>query len=291
MKQFFKALSVLSVLIMISSCSDDIDPIRNLDMKELTDVAKDGGYVDNIYSDAGDQTEEPFKNADDEKYSGKKVSSISLYGPEISFSPGTDGTYSDTAYIITVDFGDGIYGRYGWKRAGKLIISVEGRFLKTGSKRTINFENYYVNDNKVEGYHKITNLGFDSLDMAYKYNIKVENGLITKRDGNTISYSSERIRKWIAGYETMLDWTDDIYLISGNYTGVSTKNVDFSAEITSDVKFYTNCKFIQDGVVLYEIGDNPNIIIDYGYGNDSDCDANASMTINGNTFPYTMIGY
>jgi hypothetical protein len=276
--------------VFLFSCSKELDTIERLDVEEVMKVAKDAGWVDQLYNDAGEQTDEAFMSKDEENY-GTKKSELINYGPTITVSPGEDGTYADTAYIITIDFGTGITSLNGWVRKGKIIVDVEGRFMKQGSKRTISYDNYYVNNNKLEGIHTVVNRGYSDLESAYLYDIEVVSGVVTKSDGGVIEYSSKRQRKWTSGYETLLDWTDDVYLISGTYEGISSDQVPYNAEITSDIQIFTNCRYVQEGVVLYNIGDNPDIIIDYGYGNDGSCDDNASLTINGYTYPYTMLGW
>ncbi len=183
--------------------------------------------------------------------------------------------------VLTIDFGDtnclGNDGRY---RRGKIIISFTGRYWHPGTIITTTFDEYYVNDNQVEGTKVVTNNGFnDSGNMNWDIAV---NGIITLADGGgTISWNAQRGREWIDGIQTPFNRWDDIYLITGQATGERANGIHWTRDITSPLRVELACRFIVSGTVEITPEGKPVRILDYG---DGSCDNEATVTVNGNTY-------
>ena len=107
---------------------------------------------------------------------------------------------------------------------------------------------------------------------------KIEvDGSVTTPEGQIITRTSTREREWVEGLETPLYFWDDVFSITGTASGVNSKGVAYTAEITSPLIKARNCRWIQEGV-LSIVTDANTEVIDYGEGI---CDNVAMATVNG----------
>jgi hypothetical protein len=175
--------------------------------------------------------------------------------------------------VVTIDFGDGCEDRLGNVRKGKIIVTVTGKYKEEGSTRSITFEDYYVNDNKVEGEKVITNTGRE--DGLLVFSIELTNGKIIRADGAVIERNASKTRTWAEGEETPARW-DDVFVINGTVNKVNKNGVNVTKTITDLVRA-RNCRFPLSGIVeITTDDDRPVAVIDYGEG---ECDKWATVTV------------
>jgi hypothetical protein len=180
---------------------------------------------------------------------------------------------------LTIDFGEeNCLCRDGKYRRGQIIITFTGRYRQPGTVITTNFEGYYVNDNSVDGQKVVTNMGENDNGNMY-FTIVVE-GIIEKEDGSSFSWNSTRVREWIQGSDTGNPW-DDIFLITGTATGTRPNGLTWENEIILPLRVELACRFIVSGSIELRPQGRPVKLLDYGDGN---CDNEATVTINGETF-------
>ncbi|HEY2727070.1 MAG TPA: hypothetical protein VGI61_07860, partial [Parafilimonas sp.] len=123
---------------------------------------------------------------------------------------------------LIIDFGTAnclcLDGKY---RRGKILVAYTGLYRDSGSTHTISFDNYYVNNYKVDGTQTVINNGLN-IGGNITFSIQV-NSTITDTSGNTLTYTSERTREWVAGEGTngILGWHDDVYSITGTASGTA----------------------------------------------------------------------
>lgn len=163
--------------------------------------------------------------------------------------------------IITVNFGDGIEGRDGITRKGKLIIESTNWYRVAHSVHATSFENYYQNNNKIEGTHIATNLGL--VDGFLNYDVEVKNGKLTTPEGKVILYTQQTTRTWIAGDDTPLYIWDDEYELDGSQTGVSSKGVNYTLQITEPLYFIMLPRSVESGKMDVTVEGLQDIEIDY----------------------------
>ena len=244
-------------------------------------------------------TENDFSATKDDAFAEATFDNVTSIGDE-AYTLSTSGTYKSTEgriflsdcatvtidttgfpRVMTIDFGDtnclGNDGRY---RRGKIIISFTGRYWHPGTIITTTFDDYYVNDNQVEGSKVVTNNGFnDSGNMNWDIAV---NGIITLADGEgTISWNSQRNREWIEGISTPFNRWDDIYLITGQATGERANGLHWTRHITNPLRVELACRFIVSGTMEITPEGRPVRILDFG---DGSCDNEATVTVNGNTY-------
>lgn len=213
-----------------------------------------------------------------------------------NFSMRTDGTASayellsqcatvthdtvSTPRALTIDFGASNClcndGRY---RRGKILVTYTGRYFENGSVRTITFDNFYRNDNKVEGTRIVTNNGLNNAGQ-YSWTITANNMKITRTDGTFHSWSSTRTRTMIAGQSTPLIWSDDEYSITGSASGTNRNGIAYTANITTPLHRAMSCRWIDTGVITISPTGKAERELDYGNGN---CDDEATIRVGSRT--------
>lgn len=127
------------------------------------------------------------------RVSAEKETFESTYGTIITLTKNGDGTGN-----IVIDFGSDATGPDNRVRKGKVLIAYSGRYRTHNSQQVITFDNYFVNDNKVEGKKTLLTT-IDNSSTAYPLfftSIKVEGGKITWRDGKVTEWVSDRVRKY-----------------------------------------------------------------------------------------------
>lgn len=260
---------MIGTVFLISSCKKDTT--TDNDFSATKDDAFAEATFDNVTSIA------------DEAYTLSTSGTYKSTEGRVFLSDCATVTIDTTGFprILTIDFGDtnclGNDGRY---RRGKIIISFTGRYWHPGTIITTTFDNYYVNDNQVEGSKVVTNNGFnDSGNMNWDIAV---NGIITLADGGgTISWNSQRNREWIEGINTRFNRWDDIYLITGQATGERANGLHWTRHITNPLRVELACRFIVSGTVEITPQGKPVRILDFG---DGSCDNEATVTVNGNTY-------
>ena len=179
---------------------------------------------------------------------------------------------------IVIDFGAGCTGRDGKTRKGKVINIYTGPMLLPGNSSTTTFENHYINDTHVEGTHISTNA---STDNGIKFINKIIDGKVTKANGDYILKNSEKTLALVEGMLTPLNPLDDVFKITGNATGTTSKSgttLDWSHNITEPLIRKASCRWIVKGIVEIKKGTAPVATLDYGPGS---CDNQAVITVNG----------
>lgn len=267
----YTTIAILAILgLMITSCN------KNEDLSsEQTAVAQDDAMAENLFDEVSDIADEAYnisigqlKSTDDhERLFLGDCATVTL-----------DTTVMPR--VLTIDFGtENCLCNDGKYRRGKIIISFTGRYRHIGTVITHSFENYYVNDNNVEGTKVLTNMGFNENENLY-FTIEVV-GVIHKADnGGTLSWNSSRVREWVEGIETF-QRRDDVYLITGTADGIRPDGSIWETEIMSALRVELNCRYIVSGTVEIRPENQPVRLLDFGEG---ECDNIATVTVNGETF-------
>jgi len=183
-----------------------------------------------------------------------------------------------------IDFGTGCVGKDGRTRKGKIIIEYSNRLILPGAVATTVFDGYYVNGLKVEGTHTITN---QSSQSELKFNVTVA-GTLTKENGNSSVWNSDRTLTMVEGLSTPLNPSDDIYSLTGTANGVVTRDSkvhEWSAQIINPLIKKYSCQWLVQGTINFKKGSQVYGSIDYGSG---ECDDQATLSVNGQTAIITL---
>lgn len=192
-------------------------------------------------------------------------------------------TRDSVNHIITYDFGTGCTGRDGRVRSGQVIVNYTGNgYFDPGATWTVTFNNFYVNNNHVEGTRTVVNNGLNTSGNM-TWTIQATSMRITRPDGTWRSWDSQRTREMIGGAGDTL-WVNDVYKINGTSTGTNSAGQTFSTTMTDIIRDHS-CRWITSGIMVHSPSGRPSTTIDFGNGT---CDNTATATRNGITRTITL---
>ncbi len=178
---------------------------------------------------------------------------------------------------ITIDYGTGFVGKRGNTLKGKLMITLSDRMYKAGSVRTVTYDNFYVNDNKIMGSKKITNNGLNADSQPSMTTVAKDS--ILRADGKMVTWNSNRTRTRTDNNGTPLVYWDDTYSISGSSNGINAKGVAYTMAIedTNPLIIVGGWPFFVKGAVIMTT-ETRTAVMDYG---DGAKDNKATLIVNG----------
>lgn len=187
-------------------------------------------------------------------------------------------------HSVTIDFGtSNCLCKDARFRRGKIIASFTGRYRDAGTVINITFVDYFVNDNQLKGTKTVTNQGFNNAGHPV-YKVEVNGQIIKANGAGTITWVSTRSRAWVAGFDTPV-WTDDVYSITGSASGTNASGKAYTINITEPLVRKMDCRWFESGKLDVTPDGEPIRTLDYG---NTGCDANATVTILGYTFPIVL---
>jgi hypothetical protein len=193
-------------------------------------------------------------------------------------------TANDFPKQVVIDFGTGCLGRDGKTRKGKVITVYTGRLRVPGSKATTTFDGFYVNAVHVEGTHTIQNNSTSSVRVITR---TVENGKLSRPNGNYILWNATHTNTQVAGLGTPNFHFDDAFSITGNVSAENSRNGvvnTWSRSITSPLQKKATCRWFDAGTVSITRKGQTGTL-DYGTGT---CDNKATITFNNNSRTITL---
>ncbi len=269
----FFAVLFIGLAVAFTSCNkqqDDTTPATD----NTTSYSKDDALAENVYNNVSNIANEAYDYA---SHGYMKSTEGWIYLGDCA-TVTLDTTVSPR--VLTIDFGEENCLCNDLKyRRGKIIVTFTGRYRHPGTVITITFEDYYVNDNNVDGTKVITNMGLNDDGNLY-YNISVTGVIHLSLDRGTLSWNSTRVREWIEGADTR-KLRDDVYLITGSATGIRANGKTWETEIINPLRKELSCRFIVSGTVEITPEGLSTRVLDYG---DGDCDNIATVVIDGVTY-------
>jgi hypothetical protein len=278
-QNFYRIPLLISILAIISfsSCKKDNDDLNNSpdsDTEVYKTAAKDFGQSEEMGNEIDVMADEAARGH---------------FGPghnQGMLNPCATVTHDTISipHVLTIDFGpvncQGMDGK--WRR-GMIIITYQGHYFDPGSVRSLTFQNYYVNNNHIEGTRTVTNNGLNSSGNM-NWSISVVNFRITRPNGQWHERNSNRSRTIISGFGTSSPW-DDVYLISGSSNGSNSNGNSVTATVITDLRKEIACHWIVSGSVDITPLNRPTRTLDFGNGA---CDNQATITVNGVTHIITL---
>ena len=234
----------------------------------------------------------------------------------ISLAPCASILTNTASKTYTVDFGTtGCVGTDGRTRTGKLIFNYSAsspttatRYRNPGFSVSITSSNYVVDGNAINVINKtITNTTPSTITagpypaVPLSWSISANISIVKANGGGSVSWICNRTKvltnsgdiACYAGQGTAIDWTKAKIKINGTASGVNAKGENFTVVATDLVRDF-NCvpdntkphrhPFIS-GNIKYVPGNRPERLIDFGNGA---CDFTGTITVNGQTFAFTM---
>jgi hypothetical protein len=163
---------------------------------------------------------------------------------------------------------------FGSMRRGKIHVSLSDWWRNEGSLREIAFEDYYFNDNKIEGTKTILNTG-ESENGHLTFTKKVMDAKVLYPDETEMSWESEKFSELIEGNETFR-FADDVWAVTGGGSGVNLDGKNFTTTITSPLIYKNRCFYPVSGIMEIAVEGEELKTVDYG---DGECDYEATVTV------------
>lgn len=273
----FFLMSAMSLAVFFSSCVKDKDKDSDTNSSRNESIAESYFNELNSISDQA-ATKGDLSGLKLSEDAGSMLASCAII--TLDTSSNVSAANPDT---FIVDFGAGCLGNNGKTRRGVLLVTATGRYLETGTVITITPSNYFVNDNQVTGYRRVTNLGPNAQSQPF-FSVEVNGSVILANNGGTITWSANRVRTWLTGYDTPLIFFDDEYALSGTSNGTKTNGTSWNSVINTQLVYRHSCRQIVSGTLTVTPDNKPERLVDFGNGT---CDNSASVTINGNTYTFT----
>jgi hypothetical protein len=260
---------VVALAITFNSCQKEEENTNNDNL-----IVKDFAIAESIIDDVSDIVDQGYR-----KGLGGLKSELNDFN---RLSPCATITFDTTAipWVLTIDFGEEncLCADNKWRR-GQIITTITGPFFQPGAVRTTTFNEYYVNDNHIEGTRTATNLGPND-DGHPQRQLLVDGTVTLISNGAVITWQVERLRTWIEGYTTPV-WYDDVFLITGSGTHSHSNGGGFTRTITEPLRKELSCVHFVSGIVQTVPLNRPTRTLDYG---DGTCDNIATLTIGDQTF-------
>src|SRR5690606_5169077 len=248
-------LPILAIFFI--NCQEDT-PNNHIDSAATVEVLKEYAIVNKVFQDVGNTSGDAVLNSENSQTTST-TSKKSENEPTITIEPFDWVTFPKT---ITIDYQSGVLCKDGITRKGIATIISTNWYGVEGSEHTTTFSNYYHNDYKVEGTHSVKNLGINS-SGDLQYNVTIENGKITTKADQSITYTEHSTKTWIAGANTPLNIWDDEYMLDGTQSGVSAKGTKYSLNIEESLHFVLLPRSIKFGIVDMNVGTIKDIIVNY----------------------------
>jgi hypothetical protein len=183
---------------------------------------------------------------------------------------------------IVIDFGNECTSADGVNRKGKISITLSDSVRHTGTIAVMTFDNYFVQNYKVEGTITWTNT---SNPNGFSWTRQIENGKVTVPIGGYYwIHTGTKTVVQTGGANTPFNLLDDVYSITGTHTVTNPAGKTRTATITEALIKQILCQNISKGKIKIE-GPNHFAILDYGNG---ECDRVATISIDGNP-PRTIL--
>lgn len=245
---------------------------NDLQAPELS-IAEDDALTTDLYEDVFAEVEDAMEFMEDDIYGGGLKSASTVVCKIITVEhPGDSTLWPRT---VTIDYGEGCISPNGRTRKGKIIVVVNDRYNSENYYRTVSFENFYIDDFKIEGEKVVNNEGMNDNGNMY-FSVVLTGGKVITPEGKIITKEYNRIREWVAGSSTPRFRWDDEYLVTGTASGVNRNEVAFTRTILEPLYITKDCRWIRSGKVEISAEGRENAILDYG---DGTCDRFAIVTV------------
>lgn len=191
----------------------------------------------------------------------------------------TTDTTNGFPRTMTIDYGTGVYDSIDHKtRKGQIICYFSNYWRYVNSFVKVNLINYSVNGNTYAcDSMKITHSGTNA------YTHQVFKGKCTNANWS-LQWETLRTFEQTAGAGD-LDPYNDVFKLNGNSSGVNRDGKSYTVNVTSPIVKRSSCSWVESGRLDITPQGLAVRTVDYGNGT---CDNQATLTINGNTFTFTM---
>jgi len=262
-----RKLSVLFLvaagLFMLNSCNKD--EVVTVDVIAIT-TASD--YINMINSFSLSTVDELTSSEDDALKSATIVDCLT-----VTIHENEDGEFWPRSW--TFDYGtENCECFAGNMKRGKINVSISDWWKNEGSLKEITFEDFYMNDNKMEGVKTTLNTGLnENGNLIFTKN--VTDAKLTYADGTSMTWACEKNSEQIEGGATIL-FADDVWSVTGGGAGVNLDKNSYTMAITTALVYNNGCFYPVSGIIEISTEGEEVKVINYG---DGECDNVITVTV------------
>ena len=277
-----KIVALFAVILLASCSKDNDDTASAFTAADIQTNAK----IDRISNDVADIIDDQYA---EQNPTGRTTAAVeaTLLPPCVTVNT----TLTNTTWTRTINFGTTgcAVMPNGAVLRGEIIISGSLNYTLQNYVISYTFVNFYHNDMLVQGNRTITRSHETSSYQTAIHPVNVMDINMTFTNSNGVyTRVGTRTRECVEGYDTRLDWTDNVYVVTGSWT-TTFPNGNVHTNTISNVeplRILMNCNYrIVKGTVNIT-RPNHTAVLDYGTGT---CDNIATISIDGGAaIPFTF---
>lgn len=135
----------------------------------------------------------------------------------------------------------------GLLRSGQYRLDVNKPLSDSSAHASLTFFSYRVEYHRVEGSGTIDNMGAATNgNITFDANFN-SNRIYMPDSIRSFSWNSQKSVAWVSGYQSLQNFEDDVFEISGSSNGVSTSGISFQTQTASPIGVYSGCKWLHGG--------------------------------------------
>ena len=254
---------VMAGLFLFNSCNKD--EVETGDVIAKTTVTD---YISLINSFSLTTIEELSTGDDD----GLKSATISDC-LTVTIHKNEDGEFWPRSW--TFDYGtENCESVFGNEKRGMVHVSLSDWWKNEDSFREITFEDFYINDNKMEGVKTILNTGLNE-NGNLSFTKKITDAKLTYADGTSMTWNCEKVSEQVEGAETII-FADNVWSVTGSGSGVNIDDKSYTMTITAALIYNSGCLYPVSGIMEISTEGEELKVINYGNG---ECDNIITVTV------------
>lgn len=273
MSKFLLTTLIFSTISLLS-CNKAKEKESPLTPEKVISETALNSSADGLFNNTIKETEEVVADANRQSFQITTIKSVTEDSPskQITIDHRDLSTFPKT---ITVEYTNWLTN--GHLKNGSVIIIITAPIGTVNATRTVSFSDFTVNGYAIDG--NITHEYLGKIDNIPTSEVILTAGSITSLTNNTtVLRSFQHLRKWVEGSNTLFNFWDDRFEISGTGTGTTATGISFTSQITLPLEISTTCPWIHKGTIATTYEEKLIATIDYG---DGTCDKKYTITING----------
>ena len=272
-------ITFLFAIILFASCTKDNNDLANA---FTTEDLQTNAKLDQVANDLSDIIDDQYFT---ENPAGKTIAPTesNLLPPCVTVTR----TFTSTTWTRTINFGTtGCAMPNGAILRGIIRVSGVLPYTTTNYVITYTFDGFHYNDFLVQGNRTVTrSLGTSTYQVNTHPICVMDMNMTFTNSRGIFTRVGSRTRECVEGYTTAI-WTDNVYVITGNWTTTFPNGNVHSNAIsnTTPLRVRLNCDYRVVSGVVNITRPNHSAVLDYGAGT---CDNLATISIDGGT-PVTI---
>lgn len=282
MKKVILSIFIASIFIACKKTEEVKEKTTNYSSEQEFITAEND--FNTVYNDVEDALN---INSDDNTPGSKAIQNSCITDATVTIvNDSIVGSYDS---YMEINFENGC-GNFGTTQTGKILVFFSGRRIDGNFRDSVRFNGFGINGRNISGVKMVSQQNTSDAD-SWKFDVKVMNGLVKFNDGRTVTYNSDRTRVR-TGLSTLLNFSDDQFIISGTANGENSNGDETTTTITQNIIIDGACTEnffrvpVSGEIEFRNVEKNIGRTINYGEG---ECDKNVSITANGYTFNWTVL--